>query len=75
MLEGEVSTFLSEFLSHAPSTIRAMSFKIHTPPNLTDEQMVERVQQYQVEEETGQLRHFDNADQFKEFVESLNEKA
>ena len=46
-----------------------MSFKVHTPPNLTDDQMLERVRQYQAEKEKGQLRNFDNAEQFSEFLE------
>jgi hypothetical protein len=55
--------------------MKVMSFKVRTPPNLTEEQMLERVKRYQVEKENGQLRHFESAEQFSEFLASLNEKA
>lgn len=38
-----------------------MSFK----PDLTEEEMFERVRQYQMEKENRQLLHFDNVEQLR----------
>ncbi len=51
--------------------MESMRFKVHTPPSLTDEEMLERIRQYQVEKDSGQLRHFDDVEKFREFLASL----
>lgn len=48
-----------------------MSSKIHTPPPLTEEEMLERIRQYQSENESGQLVHFESVEQFQAHLASL----
>lgn len=52
-----------------------MSFKVHTPPNLTDKEMAERIRQVRLQDENGTLTHCSDAEEFRQLLSSLQNQA